>query len=660
MASLSPSVVHHPLQYHEIPKSRLAAVTSAGLQAAGIPLEAIGTLEGGKQVISSCFAFSPFARKGLPPSAGGNSEAAELRLSSASATFLASTLRRPHPSPERTPRADLSPRRFERLAPAPAIQEARPGAVSAAHAQNAVAHGSRPQRAPNGQFKKAEIQQGVLTVDELATDLGTVSMQDPQGSPQASAAELADSNDEGDEQHGAQQTPATVPKAEAKSEPPAKAAVPAKEPQPASADLACAPDRRTPVSAASHFDDDHDPDPRRPYHPRHHASPDRDGYDSDRAFRSSRRDGDPKDAQVHIAASRENDLARAKSMAVLSLAESRFTLIAEELRNACGIAQPAVLADFPAVALEEAAIAFQHQLSGLAILQASARAHTGQGHALALSYLSDRFDEKASYLIKKGRLIIRADTTELAMHCIPVLQIALHIYYSQHSPVATAVAAIMEAAKSVKLIKGTAFSPGRGLDAFFAAHAQARRDRLHYNAHDVYGSLMSAMNIAGNVHYEGLDEDDQPLHWKQWVQVTSRAYNARLQGGRHDSVFRAADVDNLSDALRAFADAHDLEQCPPRPHSHSRVRFWRRATTVRPSRRWCRPLRRRKTPEHAALAPTARPGPSAKATPAAPAADAARPVTHSGPATAAPPPRMVAALPPVARARLRSPQRPRH
>ena len=40
---------------------------------------------------------------------------------------------------------------------------------------------------------------------------------------------------------------------------------------------------------------------------------------------------------------------------------------------------------------------------------------------------SDRFDEKAAYLIATGRMIIRVSNVDLALNCIPVLQIALHI-----------------------------------------------------------------------------------------------------------------------------------------------------------------------------------------------------------------------------------------
>ena len=63
----------------------------------------------------------------------------------------------------------------------------------------------------------------------------------------------------------------------------------------------------------------------------------------------------PKDLEVHIQAARTNDAARAKAFAILSGGEKRFTLIGEALRRVCAVPAPASMADFPSVALEEAA-----------------------------------------------------------------------------------------------------------------------------------------------------------------------------------------------------------------------------------------------------------------------------------------------------------------
>ena len=88
MASLSSNVTHMPLSYHEVTALRLPLVTAAGLQAAGIPLEALGTRDGKVQVLSSCFTLSPFAKEILPPSLGGTAGESSIRLSPASAEFV--------------------------------------------------------------------------------------------------------------------------------------------------------------------------------------------------------------------------------------------------------------------------------------------------------------------------------------------------------------------------------------------------------------------------------------------------------------------------------------------------------------------------------------------------------------------------------------------
>ncbi len=88
MSSISPNVTHQPSLYHEVLAARLPSVTSIGLQAAGIPIEALGLRDGSKQILTSCFTFSGFARESMPPSLGGSDVQAETRLHPASVRFL--------------------------------------------------------------------------------------------------------------------------------------------------------------------------------------------------------------------------------------------------------------------------------------------------------------------------------------------------------------------------------------------------------------------------------------------------------------------------------------------------------------------------------------------------------------------------------------------
>ena len=266
--------------------------------------------------------------------------------------------------------------------------------------------------------------------------------------------------------------------------------------------------------------------------------------------------------QTHIKAARSNDQARARAFAELSISEVRFPLVGEALRDECGADAPAVMADFPAVALEEAATAFGFQLPGLHILHASAKVHTSARHNLVTSYLSDRFDEKASDLIRDRKVKFDLNPLELAMGCYPILQLALQLYYMHHSPIAPSSSPIVEIAKSVKLLKGTVFNPARGLDAFFAAHAAARADKLDYDYNAVFGHLVHAVNDTSGVSYFKFDDDglSMLLNWRAWATKTSLDHRQHLALGSAAPPYAAADVTRLNDGLRRFAEAIDLEQ----------------------------------------------------------------------------------------------------
>ena len=89
MAShLSPNLTHPALPYHEVSALRLHLVTTSGLVAAGIPADALGSRRGKKQVISSCFKFSDFARELMPAFLGGTREGTASRIGPISSDFV--------------------------------------------------------------------------------------------------------------------------------------------------------------------------------------------------------------------------------------------------------------------------------------------------------------------------------------------------------------------------------------------------------------------------------------------------------------------------------------------------------------------------------------------------------------------------------------------
>jgi hypothetical protein len=121
---LSPSVTHSPLPYHEVSAARLPLVTTSGLVASGIPAEAMGLRRGKKQVLSSCFSFSDYARELLPVFLGGTASVSASRIGTAPSEFLAVV-------------AASSPVSASKLRP-------MPSEVSASNAVAPVQHGHAP------------------------------------------------------------------------------------------------------------------------------------------------------------------------------------------------------------------------------------------------------------------------------------------------------------------------------------------------------------------------------------------------------------------------------------------------------------------------------------------------------------------------------------
>ena len=347
----SPHVTHAPMLYHDVSSARIEAFTAAGLQAAGIPLAALGERRDGKQVLTSCFQLSIFAREGLPiPAGGAGIMAAALSASTTDFMEKANTV-----SPTHTRKA------MEMIA---AHQTpARPSAGGGGGSGGASLRDKKEKEKKEKKDSKADSEEAKVNLS---------------------------------------------------------------------------------------FDNEADDGPSYPS-PTHSR---------------------PKDQQVHIQAARDNEIARAHAFGILSQAETRFALIGAALRKCCGAAAPANIADFTPVALGEAATAFQHQISGLAILRVSAQAYTGGRHGLIAAILSDRFDEKAADVIADKKVVIEINPIEIAMGCYPVLQLALHLYYKFHSPVRTSISTIVAAAQATRLGSGSDFSPARGLDAFHSRRAR--------------------------------------------------------------------------------------------------------------------------------------------------------------------------------------------
>ena len=168
---------------------------------------------------------------------------------------------------------------------------------------------------------------------------------------------------------------------------------------------------------------------------------------------SSRHAAAPVKTARYIARCRQpkRHLTRVQAIDALQLFSSRYILVGDSLRTACNIAATQQV-DFLAFSTEDivaAAEAALDQIVGLRILHRSACTPLGRDRRdqafpcgelfsdtqMRIStYLGARFNEKASDLVDDRKVDLDLNPVELALGCYPVLQLALHIFYANHSP----------------------------------------------------------------------------------------------------------------------------------------------------------------------------------------------------------------------------------
>ena len=176
---------------------------------------------------------------------------------------------------------------------------------------------------------------------------------------------------------------------------------------------------------------------------------------------------------------------------------------------------------------------------------------------VASSWHKERFDEQGADLINDGVFTLELDPFQLAVGYYPVLKIALYIYLAGHLPLAITVAPIVEAAKEVKLMKGSVFNPADDVAAFFVIHAQASRDHQVHDATAVYGHLVRAVDAAAGIQYEFFLV---PVSWRVWANKITREHQRRISDGAAHAIYTPDDVDTLRNGLRRFAEAFTREE----------------------------------------------------------------------------------------------------
>ena len=143
-------------------------------------------------------------------------------------------------------------------------------------------------------------------------------------------------------------------------------------------------------------------------------------------------------------------------MASLARGPSRCPLLHEAMLKLLSVRAAPDVQDFPHVLVSEAASAFDVQLAGLELLQASAlksAAEAGIEGKAALATLTTYFDSRAARYILKGDIAITIDPLPMALGVLPRIPLALHLWFRSHCPTQAALTPpILLAAQAVNLV----------------------------------------------------------------------------------------------------------------------------------------------------------------------------------------------------------------
>ena len=148
---------------------------------------------------------------------------------------------------------------------------------------------------------------------------------------------------------------------------------------------------------------------------------------------------DPKADQVHVNAYASNIRLVSEARQIIARSNARFPCITAALLQKCSASHlpKPNFADLPPTVVIEAARAVMNQEAVLAALLASAIAesatHGAQGKR-AVEELSETFDLTGQDMIELNRVTCALNTCDITLGVYPIGQIALAIYFKQHSP----------------------------------------------------------------------------------------------------------------------------------------------------------------------------------------------------------------------------------
>ena len=182
--------------------------------------------------------------------------------------------------------------------------------------------------------------------------------------------------------------------------------------------------------------------------------------------------------------------------AVEQLPLIRFFLVVLDLACFAQNRARARLEDFPPIVLAEAASALRNQLGAYVILRESARAAaagSGVGGTIAAEILGEEFDSEAAAAIDNDTILLDLTPEEFVLGVLPIMSMALYVWFREHRPGPQALAAVITAAQATDLCPGGVFNLHDGLAGFIKAYAAARASDEDFNIDLVYHALARAV-----------------------------------------------------------------------------------------------------------------------------------------------------------------------
>ena len=274
---------------------------------------------------------------------------------------------------------------------------------------------------------------------------------------------------------------------------------------------------------------------------------------------------EPRFARSETMAEVQNQALHAEATTYLLGLRFRFPLLLRALQTAAGAPPPADLTDFPAPVLVAAVHAARVQEHGLATLLASARTEAalpGPDGASVLALLeSPAFDYYAASLVDRGAVRVQVAYLDFALGVIPLVPLALHIWWAGHRHVPASADRLLEVARAYKVCNGKLFCPDAGLPPLYAALATADATGAPIRVDSIYHA------IARTVYLEPMTPQSamicalvaggpaSPMRWDEYVTRLSADYQSRVDRNLPFPRFLRRDLDLLLRTLEAFGAA---------------------------------------------------------------------------------------------------------